>query len=335
MRSPATGFHGGLQPHPRPLKEMAAEADKGIVTVHSVRHETDWFNNPVENTGYFAGALIAQTSTEYLILTTEDAVEEADAIRVTFADGTEAAGTRKQTDRVSGKSIISVSRSAVSQETAARVEILTLGNSYQMKMGDLVLAIGSPMGIVHSVDYGSVGYVARSVPVTDGSIRVMYADVEGNAPKGTFLLNLSGEIVGMVADGYAGPGSQDVTTAVGISDYKGIIERMSNGLPTAWLGIQGQDITAEMEEQDLPARHLHHRGGGGKPRLRRRDSERGYPGEAQRGGGPHGQGAADPDREPGGGNHRPDHRGQKRHRRIQRIGISGNVGSQVNAWLPL
>ena len=236
-----------------PLKEMAAEADKGIVTVHSVRHETDWFNNPVENTGYFAGALIAQTSTEYLILTTEDAVEEADAIRVTFADGTEAAGTRKQTDRVSGMSIISVSRSAVSQETAARVEILTLGNSYQMKMGDLVLAIGSPMGIVHSVDYGSVGYVARSVPVTDGSIRVMYADVEGNAPMGTFLLNLSGEIVGMVADGYAGPGSQDVTTAVGISDYKGIIERMSNGLPTAWLGIQGQDITAEMEEQGLPA----------------------------------------------------------------------------------
>ena len=89
--------------------------------------------------------------------------------------------------------------------------------------------------------------------MTDGSIRVMYADVEGNAPMGTFLLNLSGEIVGMVADGYAGPGSQDVTTAVGISDYKGIIERMSNGLPTAWLGIQGQDITAEMEEQGLPA----------------------------------------------------------------------------------
>lgn len=236
-----------------PLRDMATAADKGIVTVHSVRHETDWFNNPVENTGYFAGAVIAETSSEYLILTTEEAVAEADAIRVTFSNGTEAAGTKKQEDRISGLAIVSVRRIDIDDSTANSMEILTLGNSYQMKMGDMVVAIGSPMGVVHSIDYGAVGYVARNVPVTDGSIRVMYTDLKGNASLGTFLLNLSGEIVGVVTDEYKNENTQNATAAAGISDFKGIIERMSNGLSTACLGIQGQEITAEMEEQGLPS----------------------------------------------------------------------------------
>ena len=236
-----------------PLKELAQKADKGIVTVHSVRHETDWFNNPVENTGFFAGALIAETPTELLILTTEEAVEDADAIRVTFHDGAEAVGTKKQTDRVSGMAVVSVNRTDVSEETAQKMEILTLGNSYQMKIGDMVIAVGSPVGVVHSVDYGGIGYVAKSVPVTDGSIRVMYSDISGNAPMGTFLMNVSGEVIGWVTDQYKNENTQNVTAVAGISDYKGIIERMSNGLSTAYLGIQGQDITAEMEEGGLPA----------------------------------------------------------------------------------
>ncbi len=236
-----------------PVKEVAQKADKGIVTVHSVRHETDWFNNPVENTGFFAGALIAETPTEFLILTTQEAVEAADAIRVTFYDGTEAAGTKKQTDRVSGMSVVSVSRMEVSRDTAEKMEILTLGNSYQMKMGDVVIAVGSPLGVVHSMDYGTLGYVAKSVPVTDGSIRVLYADVLGNASMGTFLINTSGEIIGWAEDGYKSDSTQNVTAAAGISDYKGIIEKMSNGQGAAYLGIQGQDITAEMEKQGLPS----------------------------------------------------------------------------------
>lgn len=60
-------------------------------------------------------------------------------------------------------------------------------------------------------------------------------------------------MIGWVTDQYKNENTQNVTAVAGISDYKGIIERMSNGLSTAYLGIQGQDITAEMEEGGLPA----------------------------------------------------------------------------------
>ena len=51
------------------LKSVVTEADKGIVVVHSVKQEVDWFDNPVEVSGMYAGVIIASTSQELLILT--------------------------------------------------------------------------------------------------------------------------------------------------------------------------------------------------------------------------------------------------------------------------
>ena len=77
------------------LRAITSKADKGIVTVHSVKTQIDWFNNPVENSGLYAGVVIALANDELLILTPESAVESADSIRVAFTDGTEVPGTIK------------------------------------------------------------------------------------------------------------------------------------------------------------------------------------------------------------------------------------------------
>ena len=69
------------------LKSVVQKADKGIVTVHSVKTQTDWFNNPVENSGLYSGVIISSANQELLILTPEGAVEDAEAIRVAFSDG--------------------------------------------------------------------------------------------------------------------------------------------------------------------------------------------------------------------------------------------------------
>ena len=44
---------------------------------------------------------------------------------------------------------------------------MPLGNSYQVRQGDLLAAVGSPAGVVHSLDYGFVSYVVRSSPMVD------------------------------------------------------------------------------------------------------------------------------------------------------------------------
>lgn len=234
------------------LKTVVQKADKGIVTVHSVKTQKDWFNNPVENSGLFTGVITASANQELLVLTPEGAVEDAEAIRVVFSDGTEVQGTIKQTDKLSGMAIVSVSTKNLSKTLLEEVTAIELGNSYSVKQGDLVVAIGGPSGMVHSTGYGFISYITKNVQITDGITRILYSDVKGNAGTGTFLMNTSGQIIGWVTDEFKSEGSKDMTAAMAISDYKSILEKMSNGDAFPYFGIKGQEVTAVMNGTGLP-----------------------------------------------------------------------------------
>ena len=66
------------------LRGIGEQGDKSIVTVSSGKQDTDIFGNPVENTGDYAGAVIAESDGEFLIFTYADAVRAADSINVRF-----------------------------------------------------------------------------------------------------------------------------------------------------------------------------------------------------------------------------------------------------------
>lgn len=234
------------------LRTVVEEANHGIVEVHSVRREVDWFDNPVETAGLYAGVIVASTGQELLILTPEGAVEYADSIKVTFVDGSQADGSIKQKDTVSGMAIVSVAAESLAEDTLMQISVLKLGNSYIMKQGDLIAALGAPAGMVHSSTYGNISYVAHNVQVMDGITRLLYADIKSNAQAGTFLVNMDSEIIGWVTDAYDDGGDMNLTIAMAISDYKSVLERMSNGLPVPCLGILGQEVSPAMALEGIP-----------------------------------------------------------------------------------
>lgn len=235
------------------LRNITQEADRSIVAVHSVRQQMDWFDNPIEKTGLYAGIIIAYTPWEVVVLTPAAAVENADSIKVAFNEACEVNGIIKQVDSISGMAAISVDISQLDQTLLENIEAIELGNSYSTKQGDFVIAIGSPLGLIHSSCYGEISYVLRNVQVTDGTTRVFYADLNSNAQTGTFLINTSGQMIGWVTDQYSTDGAQQMTVVMSISDYKGILERITNGQPASYFGIMGQEVTASMMEQGLPA----------------------------------------------------------------------------------
>lgn len=234
------------------LRVVGQEADKGIAVVHSVKQDVDWFDNPVESTGLYAGIVIASTPVELLILTPVAAVENADSIRVTFSDNAEVSGTIKQSDTISGMAIVSVDSSQLEESTKKMVTALKLGNSYSARQGDLVIALGAPVSVPHSSSYGFISYVARNVQVPDGTTRLFYTDAKGNAGAGTFLLNIAGEVIGWVTDQYKTEDTQGMSVVMAISDYKAALEKMSNGIAVPYLGMKGQEVTSAMAEDGLP-----------------------------------------------------------------------------------
>ena len=235
------------------LRGKAQTADKSVVVVHSVQQNTDWFDNPVETTGLYAGMIIAKTSQELLVLTPEAAVEQADSIKVTLGNGNDVSGHMKQKDAISGQAIVSISVQDISATQLRDLEPIPLGNSYQVQQGDLIAAVGSPAGVVHSMDYGFVSYVVRSNPMVDQHCRMLYSNILADAGKGTFLVNTNGELVGWAQEPDSPEASDLVTEVFGISDYKGVLEKLSNGQAVPCIGIVGQEVTDVQVENGLPA----------------------------------------------------------------------------------
>ena len=234
------------------LRSVATEVGKGVVAVHSIPHQVDWFDNPIETTGQYAGVLIAKTKTEALILTPEEAIEAADSIEVVFQDGTVVPGKIKQRDTVANMAVVSIELSALTNDQTKKLTQVELGNSYSVKQGDMVIAVGGPAGIVHSTDYGFVSYVVKSVQAVDGISRVFYSDVQSNSGMGTFILNTNGQLIGWVTDKYDREDECNMTTIASISDYKGVLQNLSNGFAAPYFGIRGQEVNSAMEESGLP-----------------------------------------------------------------------------------
>lgn len=234
------------------IRSVCAEADKGIVSVHSIQHQVDWFDNPIETTGQFAGILIAKTGNEGLVLATEAAIADADSIEVALADGTLLEGAVKQRDTVADMAVVSVDLSSLEPDQRDHLTVVELGNSYSVKQGDLVAAVGGPAGAIHSTDYGFISYVVKNVQLIDGQGRVFYTGIRGAAEAGTFLINLDGELIGWVTEEYGGSQESGMATVAGISDYKGVLEDLSNGVAPPYFGIRGQEVGQEQAEAGTP-----------------------------------------------------------------------------------
>ncbi len=234
------------------LREIGQNADKSIVTVSSVKHQMDWFDNPVESTGQYAGMILAANAGEVVILAGEEAVENADSLRIVFGDGSVAPGALKGRDMVCGMVTLTVNTADLSDTTRDWIQAIDLGNSYTVRVGDMMVAVGSPAGHVHSVKRGIVSYVARGVQTADGNTRVLYTDFDCDTEKGTFFLNLSGQLVGWATDFFGAEEMDGVTMVMPISEYKDCLQRLSNGIPIPYIGIKGQDVTESMQEEGIP-----------------------------------------------------------------------------------
>lgn len=233
------------------LSDITKKAEKSIVSIKSVVNKTDFFNNNIELFGVCSGIVIAENDYEFIIAYTNKDDIKVDSLKVGISDGSEYSAELKRVDRISGINVLSVQKSNMDDVHRKAVEPIILGNSYKVSKGDIALIIGSPLGILRSVNYGIVSYVAKDISVIDGYARFFYTNVEANSSNGSYLLNARGELVGIATSGF--DFMPDGNKFIGISDIKELLERMSNNKASAYLGISAVEINDELsKEEGLP-----------------------------------------------------------------------------------
>ena len=236
------------------LKEVADTAGKSLVTVTASSSGTDWFNDTYESRRELSGLLVGNNGVELLILASYSQVEGADTLQASFADGSTLAAVLKNYDSVTDLAVLSVNLADVEEDTLESIRMAELGSSKSLKAGEPVIAVGSPAGIAGSVKYGNLVASGYKVSVIDGEYNLLITDMERSEKGSGVLLNLSGQVIGLLEDSYLNSSNEGALTAYAISDMKDIIEHLSNSQDLVYMGIHGTDVTEEISEaQGIPA----------------------------------------------------------------------------------
>jgi len=235
------------------LYAIGQKANSFIVTVTGVQNNTDWFNNDYENRDQGSGIIIANNSQELLVLTEKKVIVGAQEVYVTFIDDTTVRATMKQYDGNTGIAILSIPLSEIEESTSSQISIATLGNSLSIPQGTLAIAVGSPMGVNFSILTGNITSTTNTISTIDVNYNIFTTDIVASENGSGALLNLKGEVIGLVMQDYSRRGDENTLTAVSISDLKTLIEKLSNGNEVAYLGLGISTVTTEIEkEYDIP-----------------------------------------------------------------------------------
>ena len=220
------------------LYKLVQDAAKSMVTVTGVVSDVDWFNNTYENKGQTAGLIVADNGKELMILTEKETVEQAEKVHVTFCDSTQVTATLKQSDPTTGLAVICVNLTDIAEETKEIIKAAKLGssNSGSGLLATPVIALGRPMGNVSSVAYGMITSMDTVLNLTDGNYRLLTTDIYGSTNGSGVLINLNGQVLGIISQRNNSSDAKNLVSALGISDLKSNIEKLSNGQAMATLG---------------------------------------------------------------------------------------------------
>ena len=235
------------------LFAIGKQGNRSIVTVTGVTSNTDWFDSAYESEIQASGIIIANNGQELLILTEKKVIDSAEAINITFINDDVVPASLKKYDRNMGIAVISVALSDISEETMGKIDLAVLGNSLTVNQGTVVIAIGSPLGTNYSILSGTITSSRNKVSAWDSNYTIFTTDILGSSSGSGVLLNLNGEVIGLMLPGFSNEGDQNTITALSISQLKGIIENLSNGKDIPYLGMRVSTVTEEIvEEYDLP-----------------------------------------------------------------------------------
>ena len=178
------------------------------------------------------------------VLTNHHVVADADEIELLLADG------RSLSAKVIGSD--PESDLAVLRVDAGELPVITIGRSRDLRVGDVVLAIGNPFGVGQTVTQGIVSALGRTrlgINTFEDFIQTDAAINPGNS--GGALVNTHGELVGINSAIFSrSGGSQGIGFAIPAHLALGVMEQIveHGRVVRGWIGVEMQEVTPQLAE---------------------------------------------------------------------------------------
>ncbi len=230
------------------LVNAVDKVGKSVVNIASVRMLQDQVFRvfPVEGVG--SGVIIDEKG---YILTNNHVIDDAERLKVTLADGTVLKGKVAGSDDVTDLAVLKV-------ESDQPLPAAQLGNSDDLKAGQIVLAIGNPFGFTGgpAVTAGIVSSLNRSIQTRNGVLELIQTDAAINpGNSGGPLVNTKGEVIAINTANM--PYAQGIGFAVPANTAKTILKELieKGRVSRPWIGIASMRVTPQLARHyGLPAR---------------------------------------------------------------------------------
>ena len=200
-----------------------------------------FFGNPGPQQTLGSGVIV---SAQGYILTNNHVVEEADEVEVAFSDGRQIAAKLVGADPETDLAVLKIE--------SPNLPAITLGGTDDLRVGDVVLAIGNPFGVGQTVTMGIVSALERrdlGINTFENFIQTDAAINPGNS--GGALVDTHGNLVGVNSAIYSRTGSSiGIGFAIPVSTARQVMEQLiANGsVIRGWLGVEMREVTPEIAE---------------------------------------------------------------------------------------
>ena len=234
------------------LKQVSGEVRKSVVEIQGAVTEEEFSKDQEDKEKSISGMIVADNGQELLILAGELPVKDAKIIRVTFFGDSQCDATLKSRDAGLGLCVYAVQRKNIADDVWAQIETATLGGSKVVSEGDTVIAVGKLYGCDTIAGYGVIESGENYLDKADGQYQTIYTDVAGDISGSGVLVNIRGEVIGIINTSVRSDDQTNKISGYGISDIKDVIELLSNGKNVPYLGVSGVEVSSEMQGQGIP-----------------------------------------------------------------------------------
>lgn len=228
------------------LKQLLTEASQSIVKVKAINSGLNWLDENIETSTTHTGIVMAENGVELLIETAYAPMAEADRIEVVFGDSSVYKASIFNYDPDYNLAIIGIPINEIDENTFAGLKYAHLGNSGELSVGDIVIAVGKPNGYEDSIGIGLITCSARKAYLMDGVLEVYTTDLPYSELSDGMLVDTKGEMIGIITHTFENKGGAMLCTFVGCDSLKDASLKLLNDQKLGYTGIRAEDIPLDV-----------------------------------------------------------------------------------------
>ena len=233
------------------LSDVVEKVMPSLVAITTEGEESivSWFGEQTRKTQDMgSGVIVDKDQRSLYIITNNHVIDGARKLVVAFEDGSTAKGEIKGTAAYTDLALVEVKLDSLAKKTLDRIKVARLGDSNEIKVGQMVMAIGNALGYGQSLTVGYVSAKDRVVNINDITMKLIQTDAAINpGNSGGALLNLNGEVVGINSAKFSDRAVEGMGYAIPMATVKPLINELKTkknitDTERGYLGIYYREI---------------------------------------------------------------------------------------------